>query len=493
MKLSLLLKVLSVKPLHRLPTLEITKITQSSTDASSGSVFVCIRGFRADGHSYARDAYDNGCRVFVAERPPELPQDAVVVTVPDTKQALGLLACAFYGHPSRRLKLIGITGTKGKTTTATLLAEILEKSGISCGYIGTNGASFCGHHKPLLNTTPDALTLQHILAEMADAGCRAVVLEVSSQALGQHRVNGVHFAATLFTNLYTDHIGPGEHEDLADYISCKHRLFTDFPAALTVYNTDDLHAAEITGGGLAKKRYSCAIDQVADYRATELQAIRADGDFVTAFTLISNKQVVTCRLPLIGKGNVYNAMMAMACAQELFGISLQNAAKVLQNAKVDGRSEIIALSKDRTAVIDYAHNGASLRGLLGDLRAYVEHGRLICLFGSVGGRTELRRVELGRAAAELADLAILTSDNPGKESPEQIIADIAEGFTGTNTPYRSIPDRTEAIRYALRIMQAGDLLVLAGKGHESYQLIGSEMLPFSERAILESEDELIRQ
>lgn len=462
---------------------EITALVHNSAQAAPGALFLCIRGARANGHRYAFDAYRRGCRCFVAEEPLDLPGDAAVFTVPDTHSTLGLLASAFYGDPSRDLTVIGITGTKGKTTVSWMLASILNRSGIPCGYIGTNGIRYGTVTQKTDNSTPDALILQRTLAGMRQAGCTAAVLEVSSQALLLDRVAGISFRAAIFTNFSEDHIGPGEHPTPENYFACKHRLFTDFGIGTAICNADDPSSPAMMAGTTATRVVTCGSDAGVDYRTLEIHPTGTDHRPGVALTFVSDGRRVPCRLPLIGTVNASNALLAIACAKEVFGVSPVRSADLLCGITVPGRSEILHLANGAIAVIDYAHNKASLRQLLEALRA-CRPERLICLFGSVGDRTSLRRAELGAVAAELADLCILTSDNPGNEPPEQIIADIAASFRGSETPFLCIPDRAEAIRRAVAMLRPGDILALAGKGHETYQLIGNEKVPFSEREIL---------
>ncbi len=481
MKLTELFSCLQVN-VGQLPCWEITSITENSRYATQNSLFVCIQGFRADGHQFAADAYCRGCRAFLAEHSLDLPEDAVVVVVEDTHEALGLLACAFYKNPSHSLTLIGITGTKGKTTVACMLREILESNGISCGYVGTNGIAYGNVTFQTKNTTPDAITLQKSLADMRAFGCRAAVIEVSSQALKLHRVAGTRFACGVFTNLTSDHIGAGEHTDFDDYLSCKNRLFANFDLQTAVFLADDRNAEKVLHGTSAK-RIACSLGTDGNYIAKEVSPFRSASQLGISFIISNGKETQNFSIPMIGSFNAANALLSAAVAAECFEISLQKSANILKNARILGRSEVYALPSGALAVIDYAHNGESLRRLLGSLRQY-EPRRLICLFGSVGERTHLRRTELGQAAAELADLCILTSDNPGNESPEKIISDIAAAFAESQTPYISIPDRADAIRKGVRLTEKGDILVLAGKGHEAYQKIGNESIPFSERDIL---------
>ena len=461
------------------------RITESARDADGNSVFVCIRGVHADGHSFAGDAYRRGCRLFVSERALPLPPDAAVVTVPDTHTALAALACAHEGNPSRELAVIGVTGTKGKTTVSLLLAHILNRCGVRCGYIGSNGIDpGDGNTVAIPNTTPDAVTLQRALRDMVRSGCRAVALEVSSQALKLGRVAGTTFDTCIFTNLFPDHIGPGEHPDFADYAACKKRLFVDYPTQAVLCSIDDPFAATLLADTHAPIRLTCSMHKDADFTAREIVRFR-DAQTLGCSFLLQEKGAapVPCRLPLIGDENVSNALLAIACAAARFGIAPTAAAKTLPDVRISGRSETVGLPNGALGVIDYAHNGVSLRRLLTELRASCR-GRLIVLFGSVGERTKLRRRELGAVAAELADLAVLTSDNPGTEDPAAIIRDVAAGMEGYPTPHLEIPDRAEAIRTAAGLLRPDDILVLAGKGHERYQLIGKEKRPFCEREIL---------
>lgn len=464
--------------------LEIDTITENSKEASPSAVFVCVRGANVDGHSFAPDAYARGCRCFVAERALGLPDDAYVLQVESSRYAIAMLACRLYGDPSKELRVIGITGTKGKTTTAQLLAQILNQTAIPTGYIGTNGISFGEIRRQTKNTTPDAVTLQKTLCEMQKNGMKAVVMEVSSQALMQHRVTGIHFEAVLFTNLFPDHIGKNEHPSFEHYKTCKKTLFTSFGAKTMIGNLDDPFCAELQNDTTADRVLLCSANgQKSNYWVERINLISHKRLPTLAFDLLSNTDSQAFTLPLIGKVNVGNAMLAAACAEQLFGISLSASAKVLENASVEGRSELIPLPNGACAVIDYAHNGESLRQLLQSLKEY-DHNRLICLFGSVGERTEQRRLEMGKVAASLCDLCILTSDNPGKEDPNKILDEIAAAFANTDTPYQKIADRKEAILSALKETREKDILVLAGKGHETYQLIGDQKLAFCEKEII---------
>ena len=468
-----------------LPNFEIRSVTENTARADANSVFVCIKGARADGHALAIRAYENGCRLFVAEHPLSLPDDALVLTVKNTRKTLARLACNLYNHPSHNMHLIAITGTKGKTTTAQLLFHILNQNGFVCGYIGTNGVRYGTVEKELANTTPDALTLQKTLSDMLSNGVKIAVIEVSSQALMQYRADGTRFTTALFTNLYTDHIGPTEHADFAEYRACKHRLFTDFDLQNVVINADDAHAAGMLEGCNAPNRITCSLMKSADCSATQIAKTQTDGCLGISFFLNSTGDLTPIELPLLGTCNASNALLAAAVATRIFDLSPADTAHALRSVSIAGRCECIPLPSGGVAVIDYAHNGESMRQILSSLRPYAK-GRLLCLFGSVGERSQLRRAELGRAARDLADLTFLTSDNPGREDPERIIDEIASEWQGFDRPFLRNADRKEAILHALRETHDGDILLLAGKGHEQYQLVGSEKLPFSEREIVTS-------
>ncbi len=467
-------------------TREIEALTENASLADQSTLFVCIRGARADGHDFAADAYARGCRAFVAEKTLDLPQDAVVTVVPDTRYALGLLACRLFGDPSHKMHLIGITGTKGKTTTAELIAHILNRAGVPCGYIGTNGISYADITRSTRNTTPDAVTLQSTLADMLRAGVKTAVIEVSSQALMQHRAAGTRFEAVLFTNLSPDHIGQNEHADFDDYKSCKKRLFCSYGARFAVCNADEPATREMLEETSCKRIITCSLQsKTSDFYAEGIQLLQEEACFGVAFSISHKGKALRGSLPLTGAFNVGNAQMAVAVATSVFDVPFGQTVSALSDARVTGRSEVIVLPNRATVVIDYAHNGTSLRQLLSTLRAY-SPVRLTALFGAIGERAQMRRRELGEVGAQLCDLCYLTSDNPGTEDPEAIIDEIAAAFAGSGTPYKKIADRAEAIRTAIAEARPGDILVLAGKGHERYQLIGREKLPFCEREIVES-------
>ena len=464
---------------------EIQSVQRDSRRVEANDLFVCITGTSFDGHNYAKQVYDKGCRCFVAEKPLLLPDDAIVIPVDSTRKALALLSDAFFGHPSRSLSVIGITGTKGKTTTALLAFEALNAAGIPTGYIGSNGVRFGSFFYPTANTTPESCELQYYMHRMVKNGIHVLVLEVSSQALYQERVQGIVFDTCVYTNLYRDHIGGSEHPTMEHYKACKRRLFYDYAPKAIIYNADDKEA-DFMLEGCTEARYACSCTpgKAAFLSAKNIERITTDGVYGIGFQVVmQNGRAWPATLRLPGTFSAMNALEALSICLRV-GLSLPEAIHHMADVSIKGRFEYVPSPwKDITFLIDYSHNGTSLEATLKTLRAYAPR-RLICLFGSVGGRTFERRRELGNVASALADLCIITSDNPDLEPPEQIIDSIASSFSTESCPYIRIADRGEAIRYVVNIAKSGDLILLAGKGHETYQLIGGQKLLFSERAIL---------
>lgn len=461
----------------------ILQLTQNAEEADKNSLFICVKGARFDGHKFARKAYENGCRAFLAEYGAilDLPDDSTIYRTQDTRRAMASVACRFFGNPTEKMRVVAITGTKGKTTTALLTAHILNTNGISCGYIGTNGITFGNIRRETDNTTPDAITLQKTFSEMLQNGIRNVVIEVSSQALKQYRADEISLSGAVMTNLSVDHIGVNEHPTFDDYKRCKKRLFTDFSPKKTIVFSDGGKADALLCD--LPEKIVCGRMDHANYRLLNPVLNTAGSRFGIGFDVQAEGKTESAFLPLIGICNAENAVLSLAIAKEIFGVSLHDGIRALKTAVVPGRSEVYRLENGCIAVIDYAHNQDSLQRLLSSLREY-RPKRLICLFGSVGERTQIRRRELGEVASRLADFCILTSDNPGREDPEKIMQDILVGFADRETPYLCIPDREKAISKGVELSERGDILVLAGKGQENYQLIGMKKIPFSEREIL---------
>lgn len=474
--------------IHLKSDYEITDIVYDSRKAYEGSLFVCLKGFNADGHNYAKSAYEKGCRVFLAERELSLPDDAFTVTVHDTRHALAIISATFYSHPERRLRLIGVTGTKGKTTVTKLIRDVLCEGGMNTATIGTNGIYINGEHTPTLNTTPESYELYKAFDKMVNSNVDVCVIEVSSQAYLTHRVDGITFDIGIFTNLAPDHIGEGEHPNFENYMQCKAKLFEN--CRFGIFNADDSHYTDI------RKNAKCisqtySIDSLSDCRAELINEYKTASCIGISFECVSATGILPIKLKMPGRFNVYNALAAVAAARR-FGVNDENIAKALKKSTVDGRFEIVDALDNCTLIIDYAHNGYSMQNLLETIRRYSPK-RLIVLFGSVGSRTELRRKELGDVCASLADFCVITSDNPDFEDPDKIIEDIEKSFLSTSTPYVKIPDRGDAIRYVIKNACTGDVIVFAGKGHEKYQLINGEHVPFSERDIILNEVQNIYQ
>ena len=457
--------------------------------ATAGTVFFCLVGKTSDGHLYAPSAYRNGCRIFAVERELDLPKDALQLLVPDTRKALADCSAVFYDHPERHMRLIGLTGTKGKTTTSLLIRTLLEEAGIPAGYIGTNGVDYRNYHFQTVNSTPESAEIYRYLRSMLDEGVAVCVLEVSSQALWMERTRGLCFDTVLFTNLSRDHIGGVEHPDWEHYRDCKRRLFTDYPAEAVAVNHDDPNSAYMvdqTTAPLLEFGLTSSEEKPLWY-ACDLRPMRQADRLGVGFAVYRGGVPLgnDWFLPLPGHFNVQNALAALTVVCERFGVDVAMAKKILAHATVQGRFEAFSSPAlpNVSFIIDYAHNGVSLASILDALKIY-EPQRLIWRFGSVGGRTTERRRDLAEAAGPRCDLCILTSDNPACEPPEAIIDEIDAAFPEGSCPRIKITDRASAIRHVVEIAQEGDVILLAGKGHENYQLVGTVKEPFSEIDVL---------
>ena len=476
-------------PAHweQLQSSPVSGLCYDSRRAAEGTVFFCLVGKTLDGHVYAESAYRKGCRFFVAQRELDLPEDAAVLVVPDTRAAMADCAAEFYGHPEREMRLIGLTGTKGKTTTALLIQRLLTAAGIPAGYIGTNGVDYGDCHFDTVNSTPESVEIYRHLRGMLDAGVRVCALEVSSQALWMGRIRGLVFDSVLFLNLSRDHIGGVEHPTMEHYRDRKKLLFTDYPAEALIANADDSAAAFMAEGATAPVETFSTRSPAAHWYASEIRSAKVGDRLGVAFTVSRGGKPGSGSwfLPLPGEFNVQNALAALAVVCGRFGVETHRAEKLMAEASAAGRFETVtsAALPGVTFVIDYAHNGVSLISVLDTLRNY-DPLRLICLFGSVGGRTRERRRDLAEAAAYRCDLCVLTADNPASEPVMDIIREIDSHFPADGCPRIHEPDRETAIRMLVEQAQAGDIILLAGKGHETYQLIGTRRVPFSEKEIL---------
>lgn len=478
MKLGSLLEGLDFTCVRGNPEAEVTGIVYDSRKVKKGCLFVCIKGIRFDSHECALQVAKAGAAVLVTEKEVEVKSGITVIRVENTRYAMAYIAAAWYGHPAEKLQTIGVTGTKGKTTTTYLVKSILESAGYKVGLVGTIETIIGDLHIPAGNTTPESCLLQEYFSRMAEAGCDAVVMEVSSQGLKLHRTQGFVFDYGIFMNLEPDHIGAGEHADFAEYMACKRLLFRQ--CRVGIVNGDDAHWEAVTEG------HTCQIERFGmkegnDLCARNMRLVKKPGELGIAFS-VTGLSHMEARVAAPGRFSVYNALAAIAVCRH-FGVSYKNIEQALPKARVKGRIEMIKVSDDFTVLIDYAHNAMSLQSLLFALREY-EPRRLICLFGCGGNRSKLRRFEMGKVSGRLADLTIITSDNPRFEEPQDIIEDIKAGIDGSGGRYIAICDRREAIAYALRHGQAGDIIVLAGKGHEDYQEIKGKKYPMDERVLI---------
>lgn len=481
MKLTHMLQSLEYEIIQGTPDREVTSVVYDSRKVTPGCLFICICGANFDGHRFAADVAAKGATVLVVSEEAEgLEQfDVTVVKVSDTRYAMAFISAAWFGHPADKLKVIGVTGTKGKTTTSYLVKSILENAGYKVGLVGTIEVIIGEEHIHAQNTTPESYLLQEYFARMADAGLDAVVMEVSSQALMQHRSQGFIFDYGIFTNLEPDHIGPNEHASFEEYMACKGMLFKQ--CRVGIVNCDDAHWKKVVEG------HTCTIEtfgmiEEADLRAGDLQLVHKPGELGVTFA-VKGLMDFNVEVPTPGRFSVYNALTAIAICRH-FQVKEENIRQALLQAHVKGRIEMVKVSDQFTLLIDYAHNAMALESLLSTLKEY-KPGRLVCLFGCGGNRSKLRRYEMGEVSGKLADLTIITSDNPRFEEPQAIIDDIKVGIGKTTGHYMEICDRKEAIRYAIENGQPGDIIVLAGKGHEDYQEIKGVKYPMDERKLIQ--------
>lgn len=475
-----LLKGLSYQCMAGSVNKRISEVVYDSRKISRDCLFICICGYNIDGHTFAGEAVRKGAAVIVVQEEIDIPADSevTVIRVEDTRYAMAWISAAYFGHPADRMKIIGITGTKGKTTTSYLIKSILESAGYRVGLIGTIEAIIGEKHIPANNTTPESFVLQQYFKEMADAGCDIVVMEVASQGLKLHRTQGFTFEIGIFTNLEPDHIGPNEHKDFEEYQACKGLLFRQ--CRLGIVNRDDAHCEAVIQG------HTCEIetygfDPDADLYAQDLKLVTKPGELGIDFQ-VKGKLEFRAEVPTPGRFSVYNALTAIAVCRH-FKVDIPQIQNALLMARVKGRIEMIPVSDSFTLLIDYAHNAMSLESLLSTLREY-QPDRLVCVFGCGGNRSKLRRYEMGEVSGRLSDLTIITSDNPRFEEPMAIIEDIKTGMAKTQGSYLTICDRKEAIAYAINHGQPGDIIVLAGKGHEDYQEIKGVKYPMDERVLI---------
>ena len=458
---------------------EVTGITCDSRKVQPQNVFVCISGSRMDGHAYAEEAVEKGASVLVAERElEEIPEHVTVFVVKDSREALAKLSCAWENDPAQHLVTIGVTGTKGKTTTAYMIYEILQKAGIRAGLIGTIETRIGEKSIPSENTTPEPVALQQLFSEMVRKGCTHVVMEVSSQAEKQHRCDGFTFDYGVFTNIGYDHIGALEHASFAEYLSCKKKLLRSCRTGIV--NRDEKRFREIVQGSTCTL-VTFGYREKADFMAADA-ALDQEAGVIGVSYRVQGAAEFPVRVDMPGLFSVFNSLAAITvCAQ--MGIPKKAMQQALSTIRVRGRCEAVRVYPEMTVLIDYAHNAMSLESLLKTLRKY-HPKRLICLFGCGGNRARDRRFRMGEVSGRLADLTVITSDNPRDEKPQDILNDIRTGIEKTDGAFVEIADRKEAIRFVIENRQPGDLVVLAGKGHETYQIRKEKRYEMDERVLI---------
>ncbi len=467
---------------------EIGELSYDSRNVKGDCAFVCLKGANYDAHDFAAEVVEKGAKALIIEEDVNIPsgRDVILVKVKDSRYALACMSAAWFSHPAESLKVIGVTGTKGKTTTTYLIKEILERKGIKAGLIGTIETVIGREHIPSKNTTPESFVLQKTFREMADNGIDIVVMEVSSQALMMHRTAGFVFDMGVFTNIEPDHIGPNEHKDFEEYLHCKSLLFKQCKNA--VVNGDDTHVGRILKErdagyvtyGLKEKN---ALNLKNDYTAVNEELIKIPGELGVRFDIEGKREIRGIETGTPGDFSVYNSLCAAVVSLH-YGAGERDIKETLKSARVRGRIESVSVSDRFSLIIDYAHNAMALESLLTSLRKY-EPGRLVSVFGCGGNRDRNRRFEMGEVSGRLSDFTIITSDNPRFEEPSDIMDDIETGIKKTDGRYIKIADRKEAIAYAIKNALPGDLVILAGKGHEDYQEIKGVKYPMDERVLIE--------
>lgn len=462
--------------------IDVKSIAHDSRKVEKDGMFIAIKGYETDGHKYIKNAIEKGAKVIVVEagapiKKTDIVGDVTIVMAPNTRSALAKIACNFYNNPSAKFNLIGITGTKGKTTTTFMIKSILEKHGQKVGLIGTV-ANYIGDRNlgESQRTTPEAIELQELFNEMVKEKIDTVVMEVSSQSLKLHRVDGCNFKAVVFTNFSEDHISEREHPDMKDYFDSKVKLFNMCKTGFI--NSDDFQVAKLKKIVPDCDIKTYGIDNAADLLAKDITVTNASVDFKVKIG--TRNERVKAGIP--GRFSVYNSLAAIAIASK-FGVSADEIKEALLDIKVPGRSELVPNKKDLTIMIDYAHSPESLQSILSAVKNYTR-GRVITVFGCGGDRDSSKRPQMGEISGNISDFTVITSDNPRTEDPEKIVKQIEEGTKKTKGKYIVIVDRVEAIKYAINMANKNDIIVLAGKGHETYQEINGEKHPFDEREII---------
>ena len=462
------------------PDADIADIVYDSRKAAKGTAFVCLKGYTSDGHKFAASAVEKGASALVISDDLgfDVPEDVAVVRVDDTRLTLALMSAALFGNPAGELKTVAITGTKGKTTTTAMIAEIFEHAGIKTGTIGTLGIVYGGNTYKTDNTTPESYEIQKAMRTMLDAGCKAMVIEASSIGLKHHRLAGMTFDVGIFTNFSDDHIGGVEHKDMAEYLYCKSLLFRQVRNAAA--NCDDPAFKDITGD-FQGDLHTFGFSEAAQLRAKN-DRLLSDGGFIGVHFETEGAKTLSLDVGVPGVFNAYNALAAIS-AVSFFDVPDDAIIAGLRVAHVKGRVEPVKVPGNYSLLIDYAHNALSMENVLTTLRQYQPH-RLITMFGAGGNRPKVRRFEMGETSGRLSDLSVITEDNSRFEDVMDIIEDIKTGLAKTDGKYVVVPNRKEAIRYCMLNAEDGDIIVLAGKGHEDYQEIKGVKYHMDERELI---------
>ena len=458
----------------------VKEVVYDSRKAGEETVFVCMKGTNVDSHDFIPTVLAAGTKALVVEREvPGIPEDMTVLKVENGRNALALLSAARFGYPAEKMVTIGVTGTKGKTTTTYMIKSILEACGKKVGLIGTNGAVIGDKHYATKNTTPESYILEQYFDEMVKAGCEYMVMEVSSQSYLMHRVDGLTFDYGLFLNISNDHIGPGEHESFEEYLYYKKQLLKHCKTAIV--NEDDEHFDEIVKGA-PSKIYTFSLERPADFEASGIRYVTAS-DFVGLVFQMMGSYELEVKVNVPGRFNAANALAAVAVCR-FFDLPKPKVSHGFENLKIDGRMEIAYKSSRMTVIVDYAHNAVSMESLLRTLRDY-KPKRLVCVFGCGGNRAKERRYSMGEIGGKLADFCIITEDNSRYEDVQEILTDIKVGLSMTSGTYIEIPDRRKAIEFAVSHAREGDMIAIIGKGHEDYQEIKGVRYPFLDRQVVQ--------
>ncbi len=458
---------------------EVNGISYDSRSAKQGDLFFCLKGYNSDGHAYAKSAYDKGVRLFAVQDKTDLPDDAHIIYFDDTRAALASASARFFDEPAKSMYVIGITGTKGKTSTSFMLKRIFESAGKKVGIIGTTGIYYGDVFVSSHNSTPESYIIHSTLAKMRDSGCDIVIAETSSQGFKMHRTDGIMFDSGIFTNISPDHISPSEHPDFDDYLQCKCMLFKQSKHVYLNCETDHFEQIRQAAG---EKCTTFGKSRDADVRISDFAYSINGGRLLTSFVCTENgiSHRIDCNMP--GEFSIYNAAAAISAARGA-GVDWQAIKKGLSDVYVKGRMEIVPTDTDYTVIIDFAHNALSCQKLFETIKVYSPK-RIISVFGCGGNRSVMRRHDMGEIIGKASDIAIVTADNPRNEAMQSINKDIKAGLDKTDAAQIYIDDRKAAIEAALDMARPGDCILLIGKGHEDYQEIAGQTVHFVERDVV---------